>query len=288
MHQLLTSRVLLIDSSKCPASDGTCDFGVNMQSDCIACAEDEVLTLTLTHFSVYYSWPWVPKNTSLTVELNEIPHVVQLPSGHPTLADLALSITSSVNDKSAAAQSTSQLFRCTFNKAGNTLVFTKASTLIDVTFPDQATATLLGFAQTTTTGLGTVESGIVKPLPLDSIRLHITGVNPDGLGHNMTNMAGKLMQFTNCLGEVLVDARPYTWLTGNGFFMALADRSLGQLRFWLSDGHDNPLHDLPHCKLQLRIDKHKRVDEALAPLSDVALSCKMMASLDLARAADGL
>lgn len=273
----IKSQTIFLDSSQGSLNvDKPWEWTANCEPGLICCGPDEFMTLTLERFMTVADWDWVPKDARFTIadDSGAAPRVVLLPRGNPKLQKIAEAITSSK-------------LQCTYDQASNRFVFTSAFDF-ELMFPSLEVARILGFSELHVGPHMTITSSQpIKPLPIDSIAVHVQGVCPTRSGYNATNIANQHVTSCSMLGVIPVDARPYTLLDwqnqGSVFTMVLEDKQLSSMTFMLTNWKKEPLTQLGQHYMFLRVDTFQKQSKLEAYVSELASTVNIMKVLQLAQ-----
>jgi hypothetical protein len=280
------SQCLLLNSSNgSRITDKPWQWTAYIEPGLITCGPDEYMTLTLERFFTVYSWDWIPQGAFFVVsdDSGAAQVTVNLPQGNPVLDCLAKQISSSVD---------SDKFSCTYDPSTNRMTFTSAFGIV-LTFPSLDVANLLGFDQLTVgPQLSITSTRIIRPLPIDTIAVNIVGVRPAQGSYHCTNVASSFVTPCTLLGVIPMHARPYTMLewenSSNSFEMVLADKTLSNLTFSLTDWSGKPLKQIGQHYMTLRVDTYSKngLADMQTVASGIANDVRMMRVMKMAKSSD--
>lgn len=255
--QLLKSQHLFLDSSKgSQVSDKPWCWTACLEPGLVKCGQGEYLTVTLERFNTVADWDLVPPGTSFTVTAADetggpaYSAEVSLPRGNPRLAKVAEAVSADLASIGCS---------CMYDVSSNRFVFSSPFGL-QLQFGDLQVAKLMGFDSLAVGPSSTIQSAQpIRPLPIDTIAVHLLGVNPISGGFNCTNISpGTNVTPCHILGVIPVTASPYTmldWQNGSSAFtIVLADKSITSLSFLITDWAGTPLQNVGQHYLTLRVN----------------------------------
>ncbi len=268
----LRSQTLLIGSANPanPTAETPWSFSVSLSPDLVRCRRGERLRLTLKRLCARALWQWVPRSISFGVTVREPGRytfrTVTLPPGNPCFEAVAKAIT---------AQTCVAGFKCAHDCATLKLTFAytpPANATLDLSVPyvqllfaDPLAAQLLGFGTLPpetvvySDGLSMTSREPLSDLPFDTVKVHVSGVNPAAYGASGTNLTpGALVEPTTVLAAFHVAADPFKLLdyrnVDDAFAMDITDDTVRALRFEFTDRADRPLTQLTHHYMYLQVD----------------------------------
>ncbi len=258
---LVKSQHIFLDSSKASQiTDQAWKWTAHLEPGLVQChPQEEYMTVTLERFSTVADWDWIPAGTCFTVMAADqsggpaYEVTVQLPVGNPRLSKVAEAISDAVRYVGV---------QCAYDQASNKLIFLSAYGL-QLRFPTLAVAKLLGFTEVDVGPSYSLTSAEpIRPLPVDTIAVHLLGVCPVQGGVNCTNiLPGSNVTPCHILGVLAMTASPYTMLDwqnpNSAFTTVLADKSLSNLTFLLTDWAGEKLTKLGQHYLTLRVDTYR-------------------------------
>lgn len=297
MQRVKTQCLFLCsDNGSRPATDRPWQWTADIEPGLLACEGNERMSVTLERFYTVYEWDWIPPGASFHVK-KDLPLVppmttIHLPHGNPTLPQLAKYITSMLSPPAFGGSG----LTCQWNPARNGFVFVStAGVKFELTFPDLATAAFLGFARTSVVIQSyekVYSDAIVRPLPVDTVAVHLLGVNPVRGAHHCTNVSGGSVTPTTLLGVIRVTAQPYTLLEWenrtDAFQILLENRQLRSLTFAFTDWQNKPLTQLGRHYMTLRVDTWRLPPEgvqgsAARLLEDIQADTRFLRSIKVAQ-----
>jgi hypothetical protein len=296
MQKLKTQCLFLCsDNGSRPSTDRPWQWTADIEPGLLQCDRpDERMSLTLERFYTVADWDWIPPGATFQVQKDFPllqPLTIQLPRGNPRLQLLAADITRQLKLHPIQVGG----LTCVWNEAGNRFQFDNTSGEdFELRFPDLATAAFLGFTQTLVF-IGpyaiAYSGATVRPLPVDSVAVHLLGVNPARGAHHCTNVAGGSVAPTTLLGVIRVTAQPYTLLEWenrtDAFQIMLENRQLRSLTFAFTDWQDKPLTQLGRHYMTLRVDTWRRPAEdsgqGLDALASIQADTRYLRSIKVAQ-----
>jgi hypothetical protein len=256
---------LCSDNGSRPATDRPWQWTVDVEPGLLACDRpDERMSVTLERFYTVADWDWIPPGASFQVHKDLPllqPLTIYLPRGNPKMRYLAADIQRQLDVHKLLHGG----LTVTWNEASNRFQFSNSSGEdFELRFPDLATAAFLGFQRTTVfigpyaIDYSEASERTIRPLPVDTVAVHLLGVNPARGAHHCTNVRGASATPTTLLGVIRVTAQPYTLLEWenrtDAFSILLENRQLRSLTFALTDWEDKPLTQLGRHYMTLRVD----------------------------------
>jgi hypothetical protein len=303
MSHKVKSQCLFLcsDNGSRPATDRPWQWTADIEPGLLACEGNERMSVTLERFYTVADWDWIPPGASFQVhkDFPELPPLtIYLPRGNPKLRFLAADIQRQLDQHKLLHGG----LTVTWNEASNRFQFSNASGEdFELRFPDLATAAFLGFAKTLVfigpyaINYSEVSEATIRPLPVDTVAVHLLGVNPVRGAHHCTNVAGSAVTPTTLLGVIRVTAQPYTLLEWenrtDAFQILLENRQLRSLTFAFTDWEDKPLTQLGRHYMTLRVDTWRlpsegaqgSLQDALAVSRAIQADTRFLRSIEVAK-----
>jgi hypothetical protein len=276
MNRIKSQTIFLDSSQGSLATDKSHQWTANFEPGLVRCNSHEYISLTLERFMTVADWDWIPENATFTIvdDSGAPPRVIQLPQGNPRLNKIAETVSNSK-------------LQCIYDQSSNRFVF---SSLFDfeLVFTNVQVASILGFTALRVGPHMTITSTQpIRPLPIDSIAVHVQGVSPMSSAHNVTNIASQLVTTCTTLAVIPVaGVRPYTVLdwqnSGNIFNLVLEDKQLTNLTFSLTNWRNQPLTQLGQHYVILRVDTFRKHSSLETYASDIATAVETIKLLQIA------
>lgn len=273
------TQMLLFRSDNCsnPMADTPWSFGATLESDLVKCKPDEKLRVTLKMLTARALWEWIPLGGTFSLGILSDKGAtllnITVPHGNPTFEALAKDIT-----LGAALPG----FLCQFHAAQNKLSFSYQGGLsIAADFSaSKHLQPLFGFSPggiIISNGDTLTSDFPLNDTPFDSIKVHLSGVNPEsGCQNGMNTAPGSIVQSCDVLAAFQVDSEPYGLLKYSNdndmFSMIITDKAVRSLRFEYTDWNGTPLYQLTQNCLYLQFDTIKQASTLDDLLGRMAMS----------------
>jgi hypothetical protein len=246
MDKLINTQHILFKSDK--RTFGTpSDMFMTFQPDTIKCGEDEIMSITLTSFSLFNS-QYVLNETNNSFNITKVSTgqttTLNLPNGNYPYRDLAKNINYLYGDDI-----------CSFDRIDNTLVFT-FSEPHTLHFNNESYK-ILGFPNEDQTGTIFRSTYVLNPVPdIQNLCIHIYGVTPFKT-YNIDNLQGESM-ISNLLCVIPYRLNPFDTFywenTGKQFALYFVEKNIQQFQIRVTDLNGNDIPNLPEWVMTFEID----------------------------------